>query len=1098
MARLPTDIDIVPAGFFAFRTPLLPVEELEAWNAGLAAPEAGDDPARLSVAVEADRELLRERLRAFVERPEIFEALFVASPSLVDGLDAWRAKPDSKKGRRAEETLVRYLQRMMTRATPFGLFAGCSVGTIGEASRLRLAPRRDYRRHTRLDMDYLFALAEDLGRDPGLRRRLVYRPNSSLYLAAGRWRYAEARLDGRIRSHHLVAVETAAYLEHALETARGGATVAELARAVADHDPDGEVTLEEAEEFVGELIESQVLTSELQPLVTGPEPIHELVAQLADLPEARDVQGRLVAARDALEELDGRGLGQDPEAYRGIARSLEELPTRVELPRLFQVDMVKPADRATLGRRVLAELERGVEVLRRLAGALDETALTRFCQDFLERYEEGQRLPLAEVLDEEVGVGFDRSRGIDASPLLDGLDFPRRGEEPPVTWGGLSRLLVKKAERAAFEGSTEVEITERDLEDFASDELPPLPDSFQVMATVAADSPESLENGDFRVAFRSAAGPSGAQLLGRFCHADPELRGHVESMLRREEARQPEAIFAEVVHLPEGRIGNILSRPVMRDWEIPFLGRGGADAEHRIPVSDLLVTVTGQRILLFSKRLRRPVIPRLTSAHNFSLRSLGVYRFLCSLQSQGLRAGMAWGWGVLESFRYLPRVVCGRLVLARARWKVERAELEALLELGGAELFRAVRSWRQGRRMPRRLVLIDADNELLVDFENVLSLETFVPLVKRRPEFVLTELFPDLDEIPAMGPEGRFFCELVVPFLREPSPPAPLPGGEGSRREPSPAAPGGEGAAGAAVPAFRRTFPPGSEWLYAKLYTGTSTADRLLADVVSPLAREVTASGAADHWYFIRYGDPAWHLRLRFHGEPGRLHGEVLPRLQAAVAPLLDDGRVWRFQLDTYRREVERYGGPDGVELSERLAHADSEAVAAIVERLEGDEGAAVRWQLAVRGIDQLLRDLGIEGDERMSLLERIQTSFAQEFRADTRFKKQLSGRLRDERRELEALLDAEARPEHSLEPGLAAFDRRSELLAPIVAELRRREAAGRLTSSVVDLAPSYVHMFSNRLIRSDARAHEVVLYDFLHRLTLSRVARRRKSKNRN
>ena len=81
-------------------------------------------------------------------------------------------------------------------------------------------------------------------------------------------------------------------------------------------------------------------------------------------------------------------------------------------------------------------------------------------------------------------------------------------------------------------------------------------------------------------------------------------------------------------------------------------------------------------------------------------------------------------------------------------------------------------------------------------------------------------------------------------------------------------------------------------------------------------------SGAADGWFFVRYGDPDWHLRVRFHGEPARLHAEVLPALQAAAAPLLDDGRVWRLQLDTYEREVERYGGPEGVALAERLFEA--------------------------------------------------------------------------------------------------------------------------------------------------------------------------------
>ena len=45
--------------------------------------------------------------------------------------------------------------------------------------------------------------------------------------------------------------------------------------------------------------------------------------------------------------------------------------------------------------------------------------------------------------------------------------------------------------------------------------------------------------------------------------------------------------------------------------------------------------------------LGRRVIPRLTSAHNYDAGSLGVYRFLCALQGQGVAAGLAWDWGPL-------------------------------------------------------------------------------------------------------------------------------------------------------------------------------------------------------------------------------------------------------------------------------------------------------------------------------------------------------------------------------------------------------------------------------------------------------------------
>src|SRR5205807_10366290 len=178
----------------------------------------------------------------------------------------------------------------------------------------------------------------------------------------------------------------------------------------------------------------------------------------------------------------------------------------------------------------------------------------------------------------------------------------------------------------------------------------------------------------------------------------------------------------------------------------------------------------------------------------------------------------------------------------------------------------------------------------------------------------------------ARGPEGRFVHELIVPFVMRASNTG-RPFGHLANKQATEA----NSPNRASLLAVPRTFPLSSEWLFAKLYTGTGTADRVLCEVVAPFVRKLIHSGAVDRWFFIRYGDPEWHLRVRFHGTPENLHAEVLPALQTAVSPLLDDGRLWRVQLDTYEREVERYGGPEAIELAEKLFHADSEAVLQLI-----------------------------------------------------------------------------------------------------------------------------------------------------------------------
>src|SRR6185369_11823430 len=181
-------------------------------------------------------------------------------------------------------------------------------------------------------------------------------------------------------------------------------------------------------------------------------------------------------------------------------------------------------------------------------------------------------------------------------------------------------------------GAHEIEIDEAELEKLASGEPQPLPDSFAVEATVAARSRRALAAGDFRVLIGHVSGPSAALSMGRFCHADENLRQKVLALLRDEEARRPDAIFAEIVHLPDGKLGNIASRPLMRDYEIPYLARSVVDAHYQIPITDLHVSVQNNRIQLRSSRLDREVIPRMTNAHYYSWRSPAVYRFLCLLQ----------------------------------------------------------------------------------------------------------------------------------------------------------------------------------------------------------------------------------------------------------------------------------------------------------------------------------------------------------------------------------------------------------------------------------------------------------------------------------
>ena len=1075
-----------PSGFFVLRTPLLPVDDLRRWTGALATAAVLDrtdvSDAELERAIAEDRARLRAGIAERLESAVILDAIHVASPDLESALHYWRTDPDGDRGRRAERSLVRYLSRMASRPTPFGLFAGNSVGVVADQTHLELGSATEYRRYTRLDSGYLFALIESLARDAIVAANLPLRPNTTLALSDGRWRYVEWRVDQAAadarafyeRTHHLVAVDDSRYLRAVLDCAGAerGATIASLAAAVVDA---GISSTEQATAFIHRLIENQILLPELPLYVTGRDPLPAIETAVRES-GAIDVADQMRSVSDALAAIDADGPGVPSSRYEDVVQILETLPAKVDRARLLHVDLSKPAPGAQLGANVIREITAGAELLRHV-GRSGDAVLDAFRSAFVARYESRQ-VPLLEALDEEIGVGFPirGDASPDAEPLLAGLAFPTRTDSTTF-WGAREATLLRLLADALAAGRDEIVLTPRDVEALSTTNASslPLPNAYAALATVGARSEEALKRGEFRVHLASVTGPSGANLLGRFCHADETLTERVREHLRAEEALDPHAVFAEVVHLAHPRAGNIVARPLLREFEITYMGRSGAPVDRQITASDLLVSVANARVVLHSARLGRRVVPRLTSAHAFMQASIGVYHFLCRLQSQGVMS-TAWNWGVLAGSPFLPRIRSGRVILSLARWQVPKEELEMLGNVSGVALMRAVREWRSRRSLPSSVNVADGDNMLFVDFDNVLSVESFIQLVRKRGAALLEEVFPGDDELVAHGPEGRFAHELLIPFVR---------------------------VAGASVaPEKQRASPlqdiriarqnaPGSEWVYAKIYSGGPTADRVLSRAVAPLVRQAVERDWIDGWFFIRYADPEPHLRVRFHGKPAALHEHLLPALNDVLSTQLQLPGVWRAQLDTYEREIERYGGDDGMLVSERIFQLDSDAALRIADLVvRGRLNAADRWRVALVSVDLLLGDLGLDATQRREVVESLRLAYKTEHAVAPPLARAMSDRFRTERSHLVAILgaalgDGSVHTELSrgVHEALDVLHTRSARLAPIAAELRALSEEGRLTVPLSEFASSHVHMSVTRQLRSAVRAQETVIYDFLSKL---------------
>lgn len=1041
------------------RTPTFPWDEIEKWAQGLLACSAIEEGADVEAALNLDTATLRNRLRQIVSRPEMRAALYVASPGLNSRLGPWLYGDESAVALKVESAIVRYFMRMAGRATPFGLFAGTSVGVIGEHTDLQIPELSEQFRYTRVDMGYIHELIERFSNTAEILPELRFHATPASYEVGGRLRYYEKRMSKKLQTFHLVDVEPSPQLYVALDFASRskGATMQEIAAAIVAAFKNVEIS--EAKEYVQELVDANLLCHSLTLAVTGREPISDLIVKLRTMQGGGSIANMLKNVLDDLEALDYEGFDVEPRRYEQIAVKLKSLYEDADATHFFRVDLHKPNKGLLLGKAITDEIRKGLEILANISPA-QESPISNFARQFEQRYQ-GREVPLLEALDEETGIGFDVGDGkTSASPLVADVTFEKSSQDI-IRWGHREEFLFGKLGEALQDGSSEIVLTELDIQELSTKKAVAYPPGLGVMASIGAHSHEGLGRGEYKIHLQKAVGATSGKLFGRFCQTDPELERHVRSALQKEESYDPRLIHAEIVHLPQGRVGNVICRPILREYEIPIFGGSSAPESSQIHLSDLLVSVVDREVQLRSAKHNRRVVPHLTCAHAFRKHGLSIYRFLASVEEQGLSPEFSFSWGSMRSAPFLPRVSFGKFILSLAKWNIPNSMLQMIYTLHGKQRFLAMQKLRYKIKLHRFVWLIEANNYLPVDFDNILSIESFLSASRQLDTITLSEIFPPPNELLVSGKEGGFHHEIIVPFVRRVS----FPGAPPLVTLPGPPA----------VPSHRAKYP-GSEWLFAKIYCGVTSLDRLLANPIPSLIRTLREDEAIDRWFFIRYSDPELHLRLRLRGDPTRLWQEVAPKIFAIVN--CNRHLVQKVVIDTYDPETERYGGKEALDFGEKIFEADSEAALSIIKEFRAN--AEARWQLALLGMDGLLQDLGFSLVQKKDIVYTCRTELLSFYANESGLTRQIGNKYRRLRSNIETLFVS---PRKEYAKGCEAICARSNVIVDLATHLRQIEAAGRMESPLTTVAGSYLHMWANRIFCDSANAQELVLYDFLHRL---------------
>ncbi|MCX5214687.1 lantibiotic dehydratase [Kitasatospora sp. NBC_00240] len=1033
-----------PLGWAMVRAPLLPANALA--EAGKAADGGTLTPAD----------------------PLVRLAVTVASHDLAAALA--RTRPEDPAARRVRGKLARYLIRMCTRPTPFGVFAGVGLAHWADRTDLALAPGPP-RTRTRPDMAWLLGLVRRLEEDPEVRAGLRLTTNAAVVLRGGHALLPESGTGDRPGGGaEAVSIRLTAAVRQVLAQARRPTPPAELAAGLAGL---AGATPDKAAALVERLRAQGFLQSDLRPPLTGGDPAGHVVRRLAAVPGGRDVATDLDELSRGLARWDGLPPGARVDGWPELVGHATALHPAAPATPVLQTDLALTLGGQGLHPRVATEAARAAELLLRLSPyPAGLPRLESYRRSFLSRYGLERRVPLLELIDPDLGLG----------PPSDTLAH----RAPVPADQRRARLLLDLALAANRECRQVVDLTDRQVEQLTVPRLDPAacPPSLDLALFLPAASPAAVDAGEFRLVVGPNLGaPAAGRHLGRFVDLlGPTARAGLDEITRLEQAASPDTLLAELVYLPERpRAANVAVRPAVRAHEIVLGTAPGVPPRRVVPLDELVVGLHAGRL-----SVEWPAgDARVVAVQGHMLNPMGApapMRFLLDVAADGCCQFTPFSWGPADGLSFRPRVQYGRIVLALAQWRVDATDLPAG---ASADAFaHALAAWRERWAVPRQVYLSSGDNRLLLDLSDPDQVHVVREELKGLPDArsaLFQEALPGPADAWLPGPGGGHICELVVPLVldRPTRPdggtPADRPRAEGAAA----ASPNGAAravavdgvvvaqAAGvdgvAAVRAETRLRPPGSDWLYLKLYGSPWQQDELIAGPLRTFGEFVTAAGLADTWFFIRYTDPECHLRIRFHGERSVLLGPLMDQACRWAGDLVATGLGTRFGFDTYEREVERYGGSDGMRAAEALFGTDSSSVARLLQAGEDRELTLDRTDLAVSSVDDLLDSLGLAPAERLAFC-----------RGAGENSRDGGDEYRERGHRLRETIGRPGCPDTAVLRLLLA--ERRAALAPAADQLGTLRQEGRLRRSHTELCRSYVHMHLNRLMGLDGGGERRVL----------------------
>lgn len=813
---------------------------------------------------------------SFFKNKIIEETIMTTTYHLYKSLTKISYDSETKKARNAKESFLKYLIRMSTRGTPYGLLSGISLGQFDEKPNIQIQEDINYYyKSVKIDGSWLCKLIHFLERNYDYYQDSLVIWNERNYITEQRIYLDNQTCLIQENNKERVSIKNNDLLKFIKQNLHEDLTFKDLIKLISE-----KFLIEDENEikrFIQSLLDKEIIFTSLRTALKKENLLDYLLCLY------RDVNNDFIRSLQLIHfEIMKYQIMEIGEGKTTFLRIRELMSGLFKAKEYIQIDTKIQTKNNYLSNEIAENISEAAYLLWLLSpNDLEISTNNDFHYNFLEKYGLEQIVNLKELLSDINGMGYSTNE-----------DKPIKNDIP----------FLKDKYYYALSHNEEIEITEKELLDLEKKNTVPVERAPLTTEIYSEFYYGNMINGydEFLVISPIVSSFNAGATMGRFSQEiDRDLRSQLDNEIYEQYLQYSNKNDTEVIHINEipkyARNLNINHSGTTQfkelDLDMPY---------NSFVLDDLFVGSTFDQLYLFSKTLNSRVIFITHSMLNYVLCS-NLYRFLREVSIGNTRFIQPIKDNGIEGFNYCPRIRYKNVILKPATWKLNKDMYTSSEKENWIEQFRKI---QQYYNIPNDVTMAYGDNRLTIDLSNYAHISILKKEIEKQGRLSLLEDFISKSN-------NDRVIEIVTPIYRKVKP--------NEKR--------------ISIPKnIYKRLETKRKWFSIHLYIDENYQNDFIIQHILPCLRELLDNNHVESFFFIKYKENEHFIKLRLLSKQNNsmhLYYDMLQRKQK----WLNESELSNSAIVDYQPEFNRYGGIETIEVIEDYFMYDSWLAIQIIDQ---------------------------------------------------------------------------------------------------------------------------------------------------------------------